>query len=72
MPCSDVCRSPGADYHSPHAGCHGINMPIAIEVARRDTIKLTVSVKQGGGSGDRIWDVRVGSAVLANGFEVLK
>jgi len=47
-------------------------MPIAIEVARRDTIKLTVSVKQGGGSGDRIWDVRVGSAVLANGFEVLK
>jgi hypothetical protein len=48
--------------------------PVASNVTVLDstTITLTVTVKQGGGNGDRIWDVRVGSAVLANGFEVLK
>jgi hypothetical protein len=48
--------------------------PVASNVTVLDstTISLTVSVKQGGGSGDRIWDLRVGSAVLPNAFEVLK
>jgi hypothetical protein len=48
--------------------------PVASNVTVLDstTITLTVSVKQGGGSSDRVWDVRVGSAVLPNGFEVLK
>jgi hypothetical protein len=48
--------------------------PVASNVTVLDstTITLTVTVKQGGGSGDRIWDVRVGSAVLPNAFEVLK
>ena len=48
--------------------------PIAsnVTVLNSTTITLTIGVKQGGGSGDRIWDVRVGSAVLPNAFEVLK
>jgi hypothetical protein len=48
--------------------------PVATNVTVLDStsISLTVTVKQGGGNGDRVWDVRVGSAVLANGFEVLK
>lgn len=47
-------------------------VPSNVTVLDSSTITLTVTVKQGGGNGDRIWDVRVGSAVLANGFEVLK
>jgi hypothetical protein len=37
----------------------------------RCTITANVTVKSGGGKGDRVWDVRVGSGVLVNGFEVL-
>ena len=48
--------------------------PVATNVTVLDStsISLTVTVKQSGGNGDRVWDVRVGSAVLPNGFEVLK
>jgi len=48
--------------------------PVAGNVTVLDstTITLTVTVKEGRGSADRIWDLRVGSAVLANAFEVLK
>ena len=35
------------------------------------TITATVTVKSGGGPrSDRVWDVRVGSGVLVNGFTV--
>ena len=48
--------------------------PVASNVTVLDssTITLTVTVKQVKNSTDRIWDLRVGSAVLANAFEVLK
>ena len=48
--------------------------PVASNVTVLDstTIALTVTVKPGGNASDRVWDVRVGSAVLTNAFEVLK
>jgi Lysyl oxidase len=47
--------------------------PTASSVVVHDanTVTATVTVKSGGGKGDRVWDVRVGPAVLPNGFEVL-
>jgi Lysyl oxidase len=47
--------------------------PVASNVTVVDstTITATVTVKSGGGPrSDRVWDVRVGSGVLANGFAV--
>ena len=41
-------------------------------VLNSSTISLTVTVRSGGNGSDRIWDVRVGPAVLPNRFEVLK
>lgn len=48
--------------------------PVAsnVNVLDSTTIALTVTVKPGGNASDRIWDVRVGSAVLTNGFQVLR
>jgi hypothetical protein len=48
--------------------------PVASNVAVLDssTITPTVTVKSGGNASDRIWDLRVGSAVLSNAVEVLK
>ncbi len=48
--------------------------PVASNVTVLDstTITLTVTVKSNGNASDRIWDLRVGSAVLPNAFEVLK
>jgi hypothetical protein len=47
--------------------------PTASSVVVRDanTITANVTVKSGGGKGDRVWDVRVGPAVLPGGFTVL-
>ena len=36
-----------------------------------NTIVATVTIKNGGSSRDRVWDLRVGSAVLPNAFTVL-
>jgi hypothetical protein len=47
--------------------------PVAsnVTVVDNTTITATVTVKSGGGPrSDRVWDVRVGSGVLANGFAV--
>lgn len=46
--------------------------PIATEVKFVDssTFTLTVSVKNGGAKRERLWDVRVGSALLKGGFTV--
>lgn len=46
--------------------------PVASNITVLDgsTITATVTVKSGGPRGDPVWDVRVGSAVLADGFEV--
>jgi hypothetical protein len=46
--------------------------PVASDVTVPDpnTITLTVSVKSGGGRRERLWDVRVSSAVLKSGFTV--
>jgi hypothetical protein len=46
--------------------------PVAsnINVLDSSTITATVSVKNGGRSGDPVWDVRVGSAVLRDAFRV--
>jgi hypothetical protein len=47
--------------------------PVASNVTVVDstTITATVTVKTGGGPrSDRVWDVRVGSEVLPNGFTV--
>jgi Lysyl oxidase len=48
--------------------------PVASNVTVLDssTIAATVTVKGGGRRDDPVWDVRVGSAVLANAFEVLR
>lgn len=48
--------------------------PVASNVTVLDssTISATVSVKRGGRANDPVWDVRVGSAVLVNGFTVLR
>jgi hypothetical protein len=43
-----------------------------VNVLDSTTITLTVTVKPGGNGSDRIWDLRVGSAVLPNAFEVVK
>jgi hypothetical protein len=47
--------------------------PVAsnVEVVDAATITLTVTVKTGGPRKQRLWDVRVGSAVLQKGFKVL-
>jgi hypothetical protein len=47
--------------------------PVAsnVEVVNATTITLTVSVKSGGPRKERLWDVRVGSAVLQRGFKVM-
>ncbi len=42
-----------------------------VSVIDANTITATVSVKSGGGGSARVWDVRVGSGVLADGFTVL-
>ena len=46
--------------------------PVAsdVQVVDANTITLTVSVKSGGPRRERLWDVRVGSAVLPKGFAV--
>jgi hypothetical protein len=46
--------------------------PTASDVIVQDanTIKATVTVKSGGPASERIWDVRVGSAVVVDGFTV--
>jgi hypothetical protein len=36
------------------------------------TITATVTIKNGGSSRDRVWDLRVGSAVLSNAFTVTR
>jgi Lysyl oxidase len=41
-----------------------------VTVVNSTTITATVTVKTGGPRNDRIWDVRVGSGVLPNGFAV--
>ena len=48
--------------------------PIAsnITVHNANTIRAHVTVKNGGPPRDRVWDVRVGSGVLANGFTVVR
>ena len=43
-----------------------------VTVLDSSTITLTVTVKQVKNATDRVWDLRVGSAVLPNAFEVLK
>ena len=47
--------------------------PVASNVRFVDanTIKLTITIKTGGPRKERLWDVRVGSAVLRRGFKVL-
>ena len=47
--------------------------PVAsnVEVVSATTITLTVSIKSGGPRKERLWDVRVGPAVLQRGFKVL-
>lgn len=48
--------------------------PIAsgVTIVNANTITATVTIKNGGGKGDRIWDVRVGSGVLVDGFTVTR
>ena len=48
--------------------------PVAsnVTVQNSTTIVATVTIKGGGRRGDPVWDVRVGSAVLPNAFEVLR
>jgi len=48
--------------------------PVASDVIVHDTSTITavVTVKNGGGSNDSVWDLRVGSAVLPGGFTVLR
>ena len=48
--------------------------PIAtsVNVLDANTITANVTVKSGGAGRDRVWDVRVGSRVLPNGFSVQK
>jgi Lysyl oxidase len=41
-----------------------------VTVVNSTTITATVTVKTGGPKNDRVWDVRVGSGVLPNGFAV--
>jgi Lysyl oxidase len=41
-------------------------------VQNSSMITLTITLKSGGGGGDHLWDVRVGSAVLPNAFSVVK
>jgi len=41
-------------------------------VVDANTITANVTVRSGGVSSDRVWDVRVGSGVLPDGFTVLK
>ena len=45
-------------------------VPSDITLVDSSTITLTVSVKSGGAKRERLWDVRVGSAVLKGGFTV--
>jgi hypothetical protein len=47
--------------------------PVASNVTVLDgsTISATVTVKSGGNRSDPVWDLRIGSAVLPNAFEVL-
>jgi Lysyl oxidase len=42
-----------------------------VRVLDANTITADVAVKSGGGGRDRVWDVRVGSSVLPDGFTVL-
>ena len=44
----------------------------AVTVVNANTINATVTIKNGGGKGDRVWDVRVGSGVLVDGFTVTR
>lgn len=48
--------------------------PVAsnVIVQSSTTISFTVTIRQNGRNGDPLWDVRVGSAVLRDGFEVLR
>jgi hypothetical protein len=41
-----------------------------VTVVDANTITANVTVKSGGGGRDRVWDVRVGSGVLPDGFAV--
>jgi hypothetical protein len=43
-----------------------------VTVLNSTTIVATVTVKGGGRRDDPVWDIRVGSAVLSNAFEVLR
>jgi hypothetical protein len=43
-----------------------------ITVLDSSTITATVTVKTGGGRNNSVWDIRVGSAVLVDGFTVLR
>jgi lysyl oxidase len=47
-------------------------VPSNVIVQSSTTISLTVTIKQNGRNGDPVWDVRVGSAVLRDGFQVLR
>lgn len=44
----------------------------AVTLVDASTISATVTVKNGSTKGDRIWDVRVGSGVLVDGFTVTR
>jgi hypothetical protein len=48
--------------------------PVAsnVTVLNSTTIVATVTIKGGGQRSDPLWDVRVGSAILPNAFEVLR
>ena len=47
-------------------------MATQVTVVDANTITANVTVRNGGGGRDPVWDVRVGSGVLPNGFTVLK
>jgi hypothetical protein len=44
----------------------------SVNVVDRNTITAAVSVPNGGSASDPVWDVRVGPAVLRDGFTVIR
>jgi len=53
-------------------GAGGTPIASNITVLNANTITARVTVKSGGPPRDRVWDVRVGSGVLDNGFTVVR
>ena len=47
-------------------------VPSNVNVLNSTTIVMTVTIKNGGGNGSGVWDLRVGSAVLPKSFTVVR